>query len=255
VIMFASAADSDTPLPNSDEARLILLVKILRERRCLLVLDNFEPLIDSGECDDTYVGYGRLLQLLAETSHQGCVILTSRVASPQLGPFQNDQVHTLELAGLGIAEAQLLLYEKRLSGTGFDWSALVSKCGGNPLLLVRTSATISQVFGGDIRAFLDTLGTTGVHEQVRRLLASQLDERLSVLEQELLRVLASSDTRLTRAALLAEFGPRFGLGAVIEALLSLRRRSVVRQPVDAGLTLLPIVRDYVAGQLAPCAAA
>ena len=52
-----------------DSERLTALLQLLRERRCLLVLDNSETLFEPGQQQGSYragmVGYGRLLEAVA----------------------------------------------------------------------------------------------------------------------------------------------------------------------------------------------
>src|SRR3712207_4011402 len=55
-------------------AKLALLVQLLRERRCLLMLDNVESLMQPGVVTGTfrsgYGDYGELLRALSERDHQ-----------------------------------------------------------------------------------------------------------------------------------------------------------------------------------------
>ena len=76
---------SDTPpagFPPSLEQRINQLIGRLQERRCLLVLDNLETLLEEGDPEGAYrpgyQGYGRLIERLGEATHQSCVVLTSR---------------------------------------------------------------------------------------------------------------------------------------------------------------------------------
>ena len=76
---------SETPpteFPTSLEQRITQLVARLQASRCLLVIDNLETLLASGDPEGNYLpgyeGYGRLIQRLAESAHQSCVLLTSR---------------------------------------------------------------------------------------------------------------------------------------------------------------------------------
>src|SRR2546421_2749414 len=76
---------SQTPpaeFPTSLEQRITQLVARLQASRCLLVLDNLETLLVSGDPEGGYLpgyeGYGRLIGRLAESAHQSCVLLTSR---------------------------------------------------------------------------------------------------------------------------------------------------------------------------------
>src|SRR5437660_11703616 len=76
---------SQTPpaeFPASLEQRLTQLLSRLQARRCLLVLDNLQTLLQSGARAGTYLkgyeGYERLIGRLVESAYQSCVLLTSR---------------------------------------------------------------------------------------------------------------------------------------------------------------------------------
>jgi hypothetical protein len=141
-------------LPNGVEARLALLLEQLRARRCLLVLDNLETVLQPGEREARYregfAGYGVLLQRLGETIHQSCVLVTSREKPPELGPLEGEHtaVRTLHLTGLGTEESRVILQDKGLVGDEAAWRALVRRYGGNPLALKVVGETIGEVMGG-----------------------------------------------------------------------------------------------------------
>jgi transcriptional regulator with XRE-family HTH domain len=69
-------------LPDDVEERISLFIEYLRQYRCLLVFDNLETLLQSGEEAGNwlngYEGYGRLIKRLGEVDHQSCLLLTSR---------------------------------------------------------------------------------------------------------------------------------------------------------------------------------
>jgi transcriptional regulator with XRE-family HTH domain len=70
------------PFPQAESTLARHLLEILAEKRCLLVLDNLETVLEARGRVGTYVPgyerYGVLLRQLAETPHQSCVIVTSR---------------------------------------------------------------------------------------------------------------------------------------------------------------------------------
>jgi len=101
-------------VPSEGEAaRLTLLLQVLRDRPCLLVLDNFETLLEAGQQEGRYrhgyAGYGRLLQAIGEGRHQGCLVITSREGPPELAILGGGPVRAFQLGGLGVAEGQVLL--------------------------------------------------------------------------------------------------------------------------------------------------
>src|SRR5258708_26282479 len=94
------------------------------------------------------------------------------------------------------------------------------------------------MFGGDLGGFLEEPGSGTVFGGIRRLLAEQI-ERSSVLEQDVLRMLAVEREPVTLAELLAALRPRAGRGMVLEAVEALRRRSLVERAETAGRAALP----------------
>ncbi len=74
--------------PEGEAVRLAALLKLLRDQRSLLVLDNFETVLEphqrEGRYRDGYAGYGRLLEAVGQTSHQSCLVVTSREAPLEL---------------------------------------------------------------------------------------------------------------------------------------------------------------------------
>jgi WD40 repeat protein/transcriptional regulator with XRE-family HTH domain len=253
VISFLSSQQLSPPAGEDAQPRLLL--ELLRERRCLLVLDNFEPLLESGAREggycDGYAGYGRLLEMIGQSEHQSCLLLTSREAPPELAQLggASPSVHALEVGGLGVNEAQAMLSDKRLRGDEAGWANLVARYGGNGLALKVVGESIRQVFGGEIDAFLEQGGPGTVFGGIRRLLAGQL-ERLSPLEQDVLRWLAIERDAVTFGELAAELTSSAGRGAVLEALEALRRRSLVELSAPrAAFTLQSVVLEYVTGQL------
>ena len=170
-------SDQQLVPPVSEGERLRVVLQLLRDRPCLLVLDNFETLLEAGDPEggyrDGFGGYATVLQAIGDGRHQSCLVLTSREAPQQLAVLPTGAVRTLRLDGLGLSESQRLLAEKQLSGNPEDWANLIRRCGGNGLALKVVGESIREVFGGDIRAFLEASGPGNVFAGVRRLLAQQ----------------------------------------------------------------------------------
>jgi WD40 repeat protein/transcriptional regulator with XRE-family HTH domain len=237
--------------PEGEASRLAVLLELLRERPSLLVLDNFETVLEPGQQQgryrDGFVGYGELLHAIGERRHQSCLMVTSREAPPELAIIGSGAVHRLQLGGLGTQEAQVLLADKQLSGSMAAWLDLIAQFGGNGLALKIVGESIRQLFDGDVGAFLDQAGSTSIFGGIRRLLAEQIG-RSSPIEQKLLRSLAIEREPLTLAELTADLGARIGRGAILEAVEALRRRSLVERLETAGavtFTLQSVVLEYV----------
>src|SRR6266699_998386 len=187
---------SETPpaaLPASLEQRITQLLARLQASRCLLVLDNLETLLSSGDREGGYLpgyeGYGRLIGRLAESAHQSCVLLTSREKTREIEPLEGvrSPVRSLRLVGVDEQAARELLSDKGLSGTPAAWQRLVASYAGNPLALKIVAQAVSDLFGGDLDRFLQE-GEL-IFNGVRPVLRQQVG-RLSPLEHLLLTWLA-----------------------------------------------------------------
>ena len=246
--------------PETDEARVALILNLLRERRCLVVLDNLELLLESAEHSGAYRpgyrAYGDLARALGQSDHQSCLLVTSREALPELAELGGERsgVRDLELGGLDVAEVRTLLGDKHLSGTDAAWTSLVDLYGGNALALRIVGETIHQVFGGDVDVFIEQATPGAVFGGIRLLLDSQV-QRLSMVEQDVLRVLALNRVATTFGDLMGDFEPRADRSAVMEALESLRRRSLVeRADASASFRLPSVVLEYITDELVQRAA-
>jgi WD40 repeat protein/transcriptional regulator with XRE-family HTH domain len=245
--------------PASESEQLAVLLQLLRTRRCLLLLDNYETLFEPGEQLGRYragmAGYGQLLDAMGVTSHQSCLVLTSREEPPELAVLGGG-VRCLELHGLGVADAQALLADKQLVGDTQAWLGLVDRYGGNGLALKIVGETIRQIRDRDVNAFLtDSIATYGtVFGGIRRLLDAQA-ERLSPLEFGILTRLAVDREPITLAELAREMPPNVSRGTVVEALEALLRRSLA-EPGErrSTFTLQSMVLEYMTDRLVESAA-
>src|SRR6266513_696806 len=133
---------SETPpasFPSSLEQRITQLLVRLQASRRLLVLDNLESLLESGDPEGGYLpgyeGYGRLIQRLGESAHQSCVLLTSRERPREIEALEGTRspVRSLRLVGVDEQAAHDLLSDKELSGTPVAWQGMVAGYAGKPL--------------------------------------------------------------------------------------------------------------------------
>jgi transcriptional regulator with XRE-family HTH domain len=226
---------SETPpaaFPASLEQRINQLLARLQAHRCLLVLDNLETLLASGDREGGYLqgyeGYGRLIGRLAESAYQSCVLLTSREKPKEIEPLEGMRgpVRSLRLAGVDEQAAQDLLTGKGLSGTPVAWHGLVASYAGNPLALKIVAQAILDLFGGDIDRFLRE-GEL-IFNGVRPVLRQQVG-RLSPLEHLLLTWLAVLREWTTLDTLSQVLHPRVLRTQLLEALEALGRRSLLER--------------------------
>ncbi|MEH2240028.1 NB-ARC domain-containing protein [Nostoc sp.] len=243
--------ERETDLPETVDGRVTLLINYLRERRCLLVLDNVETILQEGDraghYRPEYTGYGQLLRRVGEEPHQSCLVLTSREKPKEFAPLEGEAspVRTLSLVGLGETEGQEILQDKGISGLQPEWAKLVDKYSGNPLALKLVSEPIRELFGGDIAAFLAE-GEI-IFGDTRNLLDQQF-ERLSEIEKEIIYWLAIKRELVSLEELLNDIVRPLPKREVLEALESLRRRSLIEQRT-ALFTLQSVVMEYMIDRL------
>lgn len=233
--------------------KIAQLIQLLRERHCLLILDNFEAILQPGTLTGTYrtgyADYGALLQALGERKHQSCLIVTSREKPAALGSFEGPAgpVRTLSLTGLDDSFCQIILQAKAMVGTAGDLNALARLYSGNPLALTLVTEPISELFDGDVGAFLATGDV--FFNGVGALLQAQF-ARSTLLEQVILAWLAVERELVPLSALLADIGDHVPHREVLAALESLRHRMLIeRAPNRPAFTLQPVILEYITEQL------
>jgi WD40 repeat protein/transcriptional regulator with XRE-family HTH domain len=242
---------SETPptsFPASLEQRINQLVARLQASRCLLVLDNLETLLVSGDPEGTYLpgyeGYGRFIQRLAESAHQSCVLLTSRERPREIEPLEGARspVRSLRLVGLDEQAARVLLADKGLGGTPAGWQRLVAGYAGNPLALKIVAQAVSDLFAGDLDRFVQE-GEL-VFDGVRPVLRQQVG-RLSTLESLLLTWLAVLREWTPLDTLAQVLHPQVLRAQLLEALEALRRRSLLERGQQASFSLQSVVMEFL----------
>ena len=232
------------------KAEIKILLQCLRSSRSLLILDNVETILRSGDRAGQYrtgyENYGQLFRLIGETAHSSCLILTSREKPAQVAALEGIDlsVRSLQLKGLLVA-AQKLIQAKGLSGSEEQQQQLSDRYGGNPLALKIVATSIQDLFAGDLGAFLAQ--DTAVFNSLQKLLEQQF-ERLSDLEKTIMYWLAINREWTTIAELLEDIVPKVSKGNLLEALESLIWRSLIERQAGS-YTQQPVVMEYVTERL------
>lgn len=149
---------SPPQIPNTLETLLSQLLDYLRKYRCLIILDDVQMLFTGKQLAGHYqVGcenYQHLFKLIAEVSHNSCLILNSSEKPREIAKFEqeNNPCHSLILGGL-YAPAQEILQSQNLTDEE-SWETLISIYQGNPLWLQLTGSLIKDLCGGCVANFL-----------------------------------------------------------------------------------------------------
>ena len=145
-------------LPSDFDRLLAMLIQVLKQSRCLIVFDNVESILRSGETtgqySQGYEGYGELFRQVGEVCHQSCLILTSREKPSEVLPPESGDlmVRSLQLSGLKEEARQMFREELAIAP---ETRKLLDFYCGNPLALTVVSRSIYSMFDGNIQSFLD----------------------------------------------------------------------------------------------------
>ncbi|GAA6614592.1 NB-ARC domain-containing protein [Scytonema sp. NUACC26] len=252
-----SPNSSNVSQEDATRLRIAEFMEHLRSHRCSIVLDNVESILasceDSGHYQPGYEDYQELFKQVGETSHQSCVVLTSREKPQEITILEGETlpVRTLHLSGLDTSAALELVRTKSFfCGSDADWQKLIQHYSGNPLALKIIATTIQELFDGDLKEF-QTQGTT-VFGSIYDLLKQQF-YRLSALEKDLMYWLAINREPVTIAELREDLVLPISSMKLLEALDSLCRRNLIEKKsapqTSVQFTLQPVVMEYVTRNL------
>ncbi|MBD3885644.1 NACHT domain-containing protein [Phormidium tenue FACHB-886] len=252
--MLLRAQGEDIGVPSSLDGKLLKLRSGLRQKRCLLILDNVETILSVGQAAQYrigYEGYGQLFKQIGGVAHQSCLLLTSREKPREIVPLEGTQqsVRTLLLKGLTPEAGQeLFRYKGAFTGTESDWERLVTHYGGNPLALKLVAATTQDLFSGSIAEILKYVQQgSAVFDDIRDLLQHQFD-RLTDIEQEMLFELAINREPVSLSELNQNLVTKASRRRLPDALQSLLRRSLIEKEGEQFL-LQPVVLEYATERL------
>lgn len=235
-------------IPHDIEAQLSQLLNYLRKYRCLIVLDDVQMLFSSGQLAGLYKSgcenYQIFFKLIAEVSHQSCLLLSSWEKPREVAKLEKESnpVRSLVLGSLGDAAKEILRSHK-LSDEEV-WETLIDTYQGNPLWLELTASLIQELCGGRVSEFLQ-YDALILDESLRSHLDQQF-QRLNQQEQAILTQLASEIDPVE----LPQIGNKLHLSAseMLNAMRSLRMRlllDTIEQGKKTFFRLNPVLKEYV----------
>ena len=244
LVLFVSG-QQQVKILDSTDADIACLMKYLANTRCLLILDNLESILRSGETGGSYrsgyEAYGQLLRRIADENHQSCLIITSREQPIGMSSREGEVVRSLQLSGLSVNAAQAVLKTKQIA----DSQRLVELYQGNPLALKIAATTIKYLFNGDVGEFL-TQGLI-IFGDIWDLLEQQF-ARLSQQERAVMYWLAINREWVTLSQLRRDYVPTIPPRQLLETMESLQRRSLI-EVSNAGFIQQPVVMEYITEKL------
>lgn len=122
-------------LPRTQNEKILQLLHYLRHSRCLLILDDLQSVLDSGDSTGHYrsgcEGYGQLLRFIVSTQHQSTIVVTSWDKPKGLTLYEEDQVRFLVLRGLEQSALQEIFHD-RIRSEAQQWQTLLERYAYNP---------------------------------------------------------------------------------------------------------------------------
>ncbi|HLO85733.1 MAG TPA: NB-ARC domain-containing protein [Nostocaceae cyanobacterium] len=255
----------ETQLPKELDGKISHLVKYLRQYRCLLILDNAETILESGDSQllgetsplragyyrQGYEGYGQLFKTVGETRHQSCLLITSREKSRDLAVWEGHTlpIRSFKVEGLKVTETQKIFQDKgNLLASEDEWRTVNDHYGGNPLALKMVAAAVNDLFNNSISNFLNILTQNSlIFEDIRDLLARQFN-RLSHIEKTIMCWLAINREPVSMEEIQSDLILKVSSSRLLEGLAALQRRSLIEKTSE-GYTQQPVIMEYVAEQL------
>jgi DNA polymerase III delta prime subunit len=209
------------------------LLKILREKPCLLVFDRADTLLKVGEAktagyfSDNCAEYAWLFKQLLETEHQSKILFTSRESLAELPPTLTREIM---LNGLNQDAAITLLKSFNLRGNEEELAELSTRYQGHPKSLQLVAALIRDdaEFQGNVGKFLqdrDWLLIRDIEKLIDEMIA-----RLSEIEQTCLSrisVYQTSEYPLSFAAIVAQMPEVSKYELKENIILALKRRQLL----------------------------
>lgn len=233
--------------PDSDrhENQLTQLFNILRQQRCLIILDDLQEIFIPGQFAGQYQpkhnDYKTFFTMLTQMEHQSSVILLSQEQCPEMICLDEEfyPVKCLELQGLATPD---ILQNLGLSDRQ-SWGQLMELYEGHPVYLKEIARTIKKVFLGKVSDFLtedNPIITEGMKSQFR-----ELFHRLSPVEQQISLELSKAEISMSREQLKTALS--LSSTELINGLDSLQRRYLVSPKATPTISfnLSPIFRAYL----------
>jgi hypothetical protein len=227
--------------PDNIDAQLSILIETLRKNRCLIILDDVQQILSSGQLAGNYKpgyeNYGALFKLIGELPHNSCLILNTWEPPLDILTFTDDNsaVCLLQLTGLGEAATEILR-EKGLLDED-RWPDLIELYQGNPLWLKLVAQTINNLFCGRVAQYL-SYEPVSISEEVGQIL-QQHYQRLSELEKQAIVPICNATEPVSLTQLMANF--QGSQAELFKAIRSLVRRGIIEKHIRGDETVFSAI--------------
>jgi hypothetical protein len=234
--------------PANTDDQLSMLIETLRENRCLIILDDVQQILSSGQLaghyKPGYENYGTLFKLIGELPHNSCLILNSWEPPSDIITFTDDNsaVCLLQLTGLGEAATEILRQKGLLDEE--TWPELINLYQGNPLWLKLVAQTINNLFSGRVSQYL-SYKPVFLSDELTPIL-QQHYQRLSEIEKQAISQLSNEIEPVSFTQWMAKC--QGSQGELCKAIQSLARRGMIEKlscETETVFTIPPVLKQYV----------
>lgn len=232
------------PEPIQTDNKLTQLFNLLRQQRCLIILDDVQELFTSGlagQYKTEYKDYKTFFTMMTEIEHQSSLILIGQEQCQEMLCLDEElyPVKCLELEGLNNTE---ILKNMGLKDEE-SWLTLLNLYEGNPVYLKSIANLIKNIFLGKVSEFLNE-GSLLVTEDIKYSF-NELFDRLSPSEQQIVLELSKCNQAVSRE----DLRQALSLSSIdlINGLQSLRKRYLIKsiEGEKISFNLSPVFREYV----------
>jgi hypothetical protein len=223
-------------------------LNLLKEKRCLIILDNVENIFISGQFagqyQPEYQDYQNLFKMISETEHQSNIVLISQEKCAEMYCLDERlySIKCLELSGLNDID---FLQNVELKDKDFQIN-LLNLYEANPFYLKEIAILINDIFDGSVADFLvenNLIIPNNIQYQFQKTL-----KRLSSIEREIITELSKFDQPIA----IKDLKESLELSSVnlISGLESLQRRYLLKKAKanQKLFHLSPVFKEYITYQ-------
>ena len=231
--------------PIETDNKLTQLFNLLRQQRCLIILDDVQELFTKGEFagqyQTEYKDYKTFFTMMIEIEHQSSLILISQEQCQEMLCLDEElyPVKCLELKGI---ENIQILNNWGLKDQE-SWLKLINLYEGNPVYLKDIASLIKTIWAGKVSEFLQEdslLLTENIKSDLNELL-----ERLSPIEQQIAVEVSKSSQPVSREDLRQSLS--LSSMDLINGLQSLSKRYLLKtiEGEKICFNLSSVFREYI----------
>ncbi len=224
------------------QGNLANLVQYLQQDRYLIILDQWETILDRNSPNGYRTGYEDYQDLLKYIGreHQSCVLVISREKLQFLGSDRiGSMVRTLPIDGLTYPEDRDFLTAESLIGTEVELEQFIKRYE-NPSILKLIADRVRTIHGGRVASLVTKEASIYTNYDTVNMIDAEF-RGLRTLEQSIVYWLAIWRSPLSYQQLQGSFRQNLSGATIDEALYSLvNQRSLVKMNLQSEYYLEPV---------------